>query len=630
MGAFYGSVQVRSENRDVLRSALEKLSRKKKRFLLGPPLNGWVGIYPEGIGQEFRVARDLSRRLPDEIVATVVHDDDILAYEYYRDGKRIDRYNSVPDYFGEVSEMEKRDLRGRPETFAHLATDRAKFKVLVNQLARQPEQRAVFASVLLEEFADALGIRNALTSYECLKENEETDDIEGWDQFVQVPDLRDELAKQQAAEDAIRKKKQDLIQKGRLLAERAGILGWASPSPWWCPAPDGRGFLVTWSSHADSREGSLPIELHGPPWTSGPVATPWSIGPHVYGLELSPSGRYLAVAHAAGDWKAGVWDLVENRLVAEAPQVHAVSSVGFMPDESAMYSVSSQGEEGGVVITPIGAGEPHDIPINYAKLAAPHPSGSWLVVIDDLNRLLIIDIATGRVERTHFVGGRSAAGSMIDIDTLEQQVRQQQDKLLEMFEKTGLPPGIGSIEELKRQFEDTIVKMREGYVRPGMQQGQSSQERGSERVFRLRFDPPGKRLCLATMAGVRVCQWHEILNADGDLPPSALAVDTRGTPVDADGGSLQRNGYVYDLDYDLDRDRLLFAGLDGRVRFLDFLSGRSGVVLEPPTLPPILRVALSRDRTTLALTSYPDMFARSRNKRGPLLQFWDYQAINHA
>jgi WD40 repeat protein len=630
MGAFYGSVQVRSDDRDGVRSAVEEVSGKEQRFLLGPPLNGWVSIYPEGGGQDFGVVGELARRLRGEIVAMLVHDDDIFAYEYYRDGERVDQYNSVPDYFGEVSEEEKHELRGRPETFGHLATDAAKFRALAERLAGQAEERIVFASGLLEEFAEALGIRNASTSYEYLKEHEETDDIEGWDEFVHVPDLSDERARQRAAEDAIRKEKEDLIREGRLLAERGGIAGWASPSPWSCPAPDGGGFLVAWSSHADSREGSLPIELHGPPWTAGPVATPWSIGPHVYGLELSPSGRYLAVAHAAGDWKAGVRDLVENRLVAETPQVRAVSSVGFLPDESAMYSVSSHGAEGRLVITPIGAGELRDIPIGYAKLAAPHPSGSWLVVTDDLNRLLIIDLATGRVERTFFVGGRPAPSPAIAIDAIEQQVRQGQDQLLKMFEKTGLLPGIGSTEEIKKQFEDAIIKMRESHALPGMSGRKIPQERGSERVFRLRFDTSGNRLCLATMAGVCVFAWSEILDADGDLPRPTLAVDTGGGPVDAEVGSLPRNGYVYDLDYDPDRDRLLFGGLDGRVHFLDLASGSSGVLLAPPAQPPILRVALSRDRATLALTSHPDMFARSRNKRCPLLQFWDYRAISQA
>ncbi|MDR3619833.1 MAG: hypothetical protein P4L85_10830 [Paludisphaera borealis] len=90
MGAFYGSVQVRSEDREAVRSALEKLARKGGRFLLGPSLNGWIGVYPDGGGQDFGVAKSLARKLSGEFVAVFVHDDDVFAYEYHRNKKCVD------------------------------------------------------------------------------------------------------------------------------------------------------------------------------------------------------------------------------------------------------------------------------------------------------------------------------------------------------------------------------------------------------------------------------------------------------------------------------------------------------------------------------------------------------------
>ena len=35
---------------------LEALTKKGRRFLLGPPLDGWIGVYPDGAGQDFAVA----------------------------------------------------------------------------------------------------------------------------------------------------------------------------------------------------------------------------------------------------------------------------------------------------------------------------------------------------------------------------------------------------------------------------------------------------------------------------------------------------------------------------------------------------------------------------------------------
>jgi hypothetical protein len=648
MGGFYGSVQIRSDDRDSVRSALDQLAQKKQRFLLGPPLDCWIGVYPDGSGQDFGVARSLARRLSGELIAMLVHDDDVFAYEYYRDGRRIDQYNPIPDYFGEaVSEKERRLLRGRPESFAHLASDPEKFTAIRDRLAAQAYDRVVFASELLQEFAEALGIRNAITSYEYLQEHEETDDVEGWDEFIHVPDLSREKARKRRADAAIEDEKQRLIAEGRLLAEHGGLTGFASPSPFCCPSPDGRGFLVAWSSHADPKEEPRSLERHGPPWSAGPTATPWAIGGHVYGLELSPTGRYLAVAHAAGNWKAGLWDLIENRLVADTPQVRAVSGIGFLPDESAMVSVSSHGEEGRVVITPIGGGDAIVITLPHAKLAVAHPSGSALVMVDELNRLLVADTASGQITRTRYVGGRpvpnplqqqvmsqlQTAMSNVDFDVMERQMRQQQGAMLEMFKKRPLPSRYTSFEQFQESFEqqleEQIRKMREQFEQRKANPFPTPVECGSEGVFRIRFDPSGEHLAVATMAGMRIYPWQEILDADGDLRRPALAVDVAGNAVDVGrGATLMPGGYVYDLEYDPDRDRFLFAGLDGRVKFLDLASGDSGILLDPPSRPPIHRLALSRDRSALALIAMPDMLSRSQNRRGPIIQFWDYRAIN--
>jgi len=51
MGAFYGSVQVRSADRDRAKAAAEEVARQRQiRMLISPVLNGWVAVYPEGSG----------------------------------------------------------------------------------------------------------------------------------------------------------------------------------------------------------------------------------------------------------------------------------------------------------------------------------------------------------------------------------------------------------------------------------------------------------------------------------------------------------------------------------------------------------------------------------------------------
>jgi hypothetical protein len=98
-GGFYGSIQIRGVDRSAVKVAVEKLTRNTNLgFLLGPKLGDWVGVYPEGGGQDSQIGRKLSRKLRAEQFQLVVHDDDVYTYEYYRDGKLLDQFNSRPYY----------------------------------------------------------------------------------------------------------------------------------------------------------------------------------------------------------------------------------------------------------------------------------------------------------------------------------------------------------------------------------------------------------------------------------------------------------------------------------------------------------------------------------------------------
>ena len=175
------------------------------------------------------------------------------------------------------------------------------------------------------------------------------------------------------------------------------------------PAPEASSFLIAWSGHVDGGEKACDLERYGPPWEESPSAFSMSIDGHIYNMCLSPSGRYLAVGHAAGDWKATLWNLVEKRRIAESPQVRAVSWVGFTPDERAMISVSDDGHEGTVVIQPIDGSESRTLPLKHASRAACHPGGRKLAVMD--KRLSVMDLDTLQIDSASFVGGRRVTGA---------------------------------------------------------------------------------------------------------------------------------------------------------------------------------------------------------------------------
>ena len=120
MGGFYGSVHLRGD-RDLVKAAVEKVARAKAiRCLVGPAIDRWVGVYPENNGQDQSIGQKIARAVKGEAIQMIVHDDDIFAYWYWRDGKLIDSYWSRPGYFGDEGRAEQDAMKGRAEVFEHI------------------------------------------------------------------------------------------------------------------------------------------------------------------------------------------------------------------------------------------------------------------------------------------------------------------------------------------------------------------------------------------------------------------------------------------------------------------------------------------------------------------------------
>ena len=185
MGAFYGSIHVRTENADAVRKAIDQVAKEAScNFLLGPALGGWISIFPSDSGQNDQISVEIAKHLPNDIFHLIVHDDDIFSYYFYRDGRSIDHYNSCPDYFEEVSDEEKQLCQGRPELFQDLLLKPKSLSRLKTLLAADKE-KYTFESERMAQFVGLLGLSNALSSYEYLQEGER-DEIEGWEQFNHI------------------------------------------------------------------------------------------------------------------------------------------------------------------------------------------------------------------------------------------------------------------------------------------------------------------------------------------------------------------------------------------------------------------------------------------------------------
>jgi hypothetical protein len=184
MGGHYGSVQLHTDDRQRVKQAAEQVARAKGiKCLVGPALNGWVGVYPENNGQDEKVGEEIARRVGGEAIHLVVHDDDIFAYWFWRDGKLIDSFWSKPGYFGAENVEAEEAMTGKPQMFAHLVGDR--LEELRKLLDRDEDY--VFEYERLMQFGELMGISNAVAAYEYIKSGE-TDDIESWDEFEELPE----------------------------------------------------------------------------------------------------------------------------------------------------------------------------------------------------------------------------------------------------------------------------------------------------------------------------------------------------------------------------------------------------------------------------------------------------------
>src|SRR5260370_10894785 len=98
MGSHYGSIQIRSTDTDLLKRELESLAVDgKARFYIGPPINGWIGVYPTEHGHSADISAEIAKRFPGDIIHLIVHHDVVFYYLYYSENSLIDEYCSAPD-----------------------------------------------------------------------------------------------------------------------------------------------------------------------------------------------------------------------------------------------------------------------------------------------------------------------------------------------------------------------------------------------------------------------------------------------------------------------------------------------------------------------------------------------------
>src|ERR1700759_1536716 len=94
------------------------------RCLIGPLLDGWVGIYPQGAGQDERIGESIARSLKDDILQAVAQEADVMAYWFWRNRKFSATYWSNPGYFNSADRTAQEWMSGNPAAFGDLMSYR--------------------------------------------------------------------------------------------------------------------------------------------------------------------------------------------------------------------------------------------------------------------------------------------------------------------------------------------------------------------------------------------------------------------------------------------------------------------------------------------------------------------------
>jgi len=104
MGGFYSNYTLKHVSTQAIAAVLAGRSA-----VVGPAQDGCAVVFDQqSDGQDQEVmaslAADLSHQLSCPVLALLNHDDDILWYQLYLDGKLVDEYDSSPGYFDPAAE----------------------------------------------------------------------------------------------------------------------------------------------------------------------------------------------------------------------------------------------------------------------------------------------------------------------------------------------------------------------------------------------------------------------------------------------------------------------------------------------------------------------------------------------
>jgi hypothetical protein len=595
MGAFYGSVQVRSDERDRVKAAAEEVARQQQiRMLIGPVLGGWIGVYPEGSGQDHDVGREIAQRVTGDVLHFLVHDDDICAYWLYRDGKPIDSFHSRPGYFGNENRAEEESMVGNPDAFRPLLADRVEeFRPLLVRDVRTWRME----SERLDRFAQVLGISNALTSYEYLNEDDHQG-IKGWRKFEEIPAdaIADAKEQKRLAKTLLKSEVKKLKAEGLLLDRKLC----RDEAPYACGLA--HDLFVAW---ANFRQDTVSFNLY-----KAPRKSPEPIALNTSGstwMSVSDGQGHRVAMAARG--RVQVWDVTTSTRthVCDIAAPGGVSGPAISADGK-LVAHSSQTQ---TVVTDVASGRPLlEIPDHKFEQATFHPSGDWLAVGHPTCALVSVrkEPHWRQVVEKPKPGGewplaRAARVLNVDIPTLLEWSRQLDENLTSVARQAR-----------SRLQADWAAMQRGEPPRPDPVQG----------TWSVGFSRDGRWFWRGTERGLFIYEWATThVERTAELPDPTWSFELPSI-------NEQPFQIVYAIAEEPDAQAVVFGGMTGRLYRLDLESGAVRELIKLPGDCHIQSLAFAKDGATLGIVAQahplsPD--ATEYIEVGTIWEVWNYPRL---
>ena len=558
MGACYYSIHVKTDDLTPVLDAVKCVAKKTKCCLVSPLQKGWVSILPEHSKNFEKTAKLISGKLAIPLLAVSIYDSDVLSLTIYHQGKVVDLYSSHPDYFQKVEPRVAQKYRGNPEKY-RLFLDSPNDIQQLEGLFDAMRGAILCTTDLSDRFAKLLGLTYVWTSYEYLRDFDETEGIEQWEQFVHLPPLDAKIQSQKKIEAEFQRELDILREKGILKTTIELVAAKNDPKTFgrWAAVTSGSLFLV----HADAYPHvpweqlcSKPLLCLSKPWTEEPVPLGIETKPHLFSINGSPSGKYVVLGNDNSTDKSfqlEIWDIMNRSFKGIVSVSGHVSRTYFSPDEERFLAVTDHGQgiNGFHVNTSDGKIIGNNIKAESNSggmgVTAFHSSGEWFV-LGKPGKIQVIHVET---EQNVSV----PVGTTMDLTSMI--APQIHEVMGEIESHPAMQESVP--DEWKQQLQKFVNS-------PFVLQ---------EHIYSLAFC--SDYLCCGTNAGMRAYSWEAITTSkSNECPPRFVHLWT-------DRIRQELNGIIMGLCLDPIRNHCLF----GQGRKLMAMNLADGTVVELMALP---------------------------------------------